>query len=360
MGVRSPALLLLAVLPLACGSPRVSWEGSWNAPYGALDPDQRKALAAARDDQAAGRLEQARRRLATLLGGAPDNLELGVVLQDVERQLLERGDPANPQLAEALAGHPEPAEALRSLYASRAEASPSVAGFVLAARAETDAIAEQTLLERALELDPSCAWAHYGRAHALLRDRPRTDRWVRAREALARALQLDPAHLRARRLEAWIFAQEGDAAAAARALEVWLRRTAGDPRVVRAERLTAQLDLAIAWVMSGHSPEAVSLLAGLEGEPHERSRRLAVLAVALHQDGQFEAALDAARRAESAEPGSLLPVVQQALLLQHDLGDPEAAEARWRAVAEGGGADLASMLQVLRARVELERGDGER
>ena len=232
-----------------------------------------------------------------------------------------------------------------------------MARFVLAARAETDAIAALTLLDRALELDPTCAWAHYGKAHALLRDRGATDRWAKARESLARALIHDPAHLRARRLECWMLAQEGQASVAADAMEIWLNETRQDPRVATEDRHRVQLDLSIAWILQGHAKEADDLLVSMEGSELERPRRLAILAVALHEQGRFEEALDVALRAERASPGSLLPVVHQAILLQHDLDDREAAEARWREVAEKAGGDLASILQGVRARVELERGE---
>ncbi len=340
-----PGLLVIALLPLACGSPRVSWETDWSAPYGTFDTDLRGAFTAARAEMDAGRLELARTRLATLAQTSPDNLEIGVWLQDVELALLEAAESPDS----------DPAVALRQLYLQRVSESPSVAGFVLAARAESDAIAAGILLDRALELDPTCAWAHYGKAHSLLRRTELIDRWDQARASLSRALTLDPSHLHARRLEAWVLAQEGDARAAARAYEVWLSRSAGDPRARSEDRRAVKLDLCIAWILSGHPREAAELLIDLEGRPEHRPRRLAVLAVALHEMGEIDAALDAARRAENAEPGSLLPVVQQAILLQHNLEDQAAAEARWAAVTEASGGDLASMLQGLRARVELER-----
>lgn len=353
--MRTALLLFLVALPLSCGSPRVSWKSSWDDNYADFSTGQRAAFEGARSDLEEGRLEPAREGLSALFEAAPDNLEVGTWLQDVELLLLEGESPANPDLFAALEAAPAPAEALRSLYEERARSAPSVAGYVLAARAEPDAIAAVRLLESALELDPGCAWAYYGKAHALLRDRHLPDRWAKARDSLAMALTLDPSHLHARRLEAWMFAQEGDIGAAGRALEVWLDQTAGDPRVAIAARCTAQVDLAIALVQQGQSGRAVDLLRGLEGQPHDRGRRLAILAVALQEVGEIELALDSARRAEKADPGSLLPVVQQALLLQHDLEDSAAAQERWEVVAASGGGSLAAMMQVLRGRVELER-----
>ena len=80
---------------------------------------------------------------------------------------------------------------------------------VLAARVEDDAIAAERMLDLALELDPLCSWAHYGRAHALLRQDWKADRWSEAQSSLDEALARDPGHLRARRLQAWMHAQEG-------------------------------------------------------------------------------------------------------------------------------------------------------
>ncbi len=352
---RGAALCLVALalwLP-ACGPGRAAWSASWRAPYGTFDRDQRATFREARTDLDAGRIERAWVTLSALAAAEVDNLELGVWLQEVERMLVESGSDSDPELA-ALAAEFPPGEVLRRRYAERARQTPSVAGFVLAARVESDAIAAQTLLERALELDPNCAWAHYGRAHALLRQTYRVDRWRMAREALSRALASDPAHLRARRLDAWMLAQEGYAGAAAVALENWLDQTQGDPRVTPEERLSAQLDLALAWIQRGNPREARELLVDLEGTLHERPRRLAILTVAHHELGDAAASLDCARRAEDAEPGALLPVIQQALLYRPD---SEAAQARWDRVAEvaADGGDLATMLRGLRARVELER-----
>ncbi len=348
-------LLVVATLLSACGTPQVTWEKSFEAPYGTFDTEQLEAFRAARREIDAGALERARTRLATLLGGAPNNLEIAVWLQDVELALLRRGSPPAEDLRAALEGAKDPDEALRTLYAKRLEAAPSPAGYVLAARAETDAIAARSLLERAIELDPTCAWAHYGRAYALLQDRHEPDRWELARSALSRALALDPSHLHARALEAWMLAQEGSVSAAARALELWLRRSADDPRVHQSRRISAQLDLAQLWILEGHPREAAALLRGLEGVPQERPRRLAILAVALHEQGDAHAALDAARRAELAAESPILPLVQEALLFASDLGDPEAAQERWREVAGAEAGDLGAILQTLRARVELER-----
>lgn len=348
--------LILALLG-SCGSPRIEWDRSISTAYSEFDGPLFAHLRQALRHLEEGRPAEARIELSGLCAAHPDNLELGTWLQEAELALFEQGGELPEDLVTAAAEHDDPAEALRALYQARVKDDPSVVAFVLAARAETDAIAAGRLLDQALKLDPRCAWALYGRAYALLRDRHAIDRWERAREALDDALSVDSSHIDARRLEAWMLAQEGDSAAAAGALETWLKETAGDPRVSSPERLAAQLDLAIAWVRLGHARETMELCLSLEGDDRERPRRLAILAVAWHELGEPQLALDAARRAEAAQPGVLLPVVQQALVLQHDLENEEAAMERWRFVAEASGDDLASVMQSVHAKVELERAE---
>ena len=135
--------------------------------------------------------------LAGIRDRDPGNIEVAVLAQDLESALLLDGvDLFGPDhsLAEFA-----PDVVLRLAYAARAAAEPTVVTEVLRARAETDLRAAATQLERAIELDPTCAWAHYGLSHVLLGDRSRVDRWSGARQSLARALELDPGHVRARR-----------------------------------------------------------------------------------------------------------------------------------------------------------------
>ncbi|QDV07795.1 hypothetical protein Poly30_33280 [Planctomycetes bacterium Poly30] len=246
---------------------------------------------------------------------------------------------------------------LRRVYAARNDTESTVISFVLAARAETDVIAAETLLGKALELDPTCAWAHYGRSHVLLMDRSRADRWGQAGDALERALQLDPGHLRARRLEAWMQAEEGSRDGAAKNLLRWIELTEDDPRVSVRDAIEARLDLALLFLLAGEDGRAERLLEDLEGEETGRARRLTLLAVARQEAGNELGALEAALRGQGAEREAALPLMQEALLHELFLGDPEAAEARWRAVADlgSGSTNIADLVRSLRARVRLER-----
>lgn len=351
------ALLASLVLLAACAAPAPVWEPSWSRSASLA----RYELVHARALSEAGDLLGAWRLLGAVERELPDDVGLAAWSQDLELALLAGDGPLPEELAPEAAA-PDPADALRRRYARRVEAAPEdSAALVLAARLESDALAAENLLDRALVLDPGSAWAHYGRAHAILRQPGRRGRWETAHEALDRALELDPGLVPARRLEAWMAAEEGAAGPAGRALRVWLEQTRDDPRVARAERVRAEIDLAILWILNGHPGAARDLLVALEGGRVDRERRLAALAVADRALGDDDAALDAARRAQDAAPEELLPSIQEALLYQYGLGDREAARERWRDVVRRseGQADLAKLLQGLRARVVLEEMDRE-
>ncbi|MFT5050991.1 MAG: tetratricopeptide (TPR) repeat protein [Chlamydiales bacterium] len=357
MTPRSGALVvaLLVAFAAACRSSETLWSPRWNAEYGQLG-DLRDEFTAIRALIESERFDEAWLQLTPLVAADEENLELATQLQEVEWELLTRGTDVDPGLS-ALADEGDVDAALRRRYASRAETSGTVAQLVLAARAESDALAALNLLDRALVLDPHCAWAHYGRAHALLDLRSKSRRWSAAQDALDAALDADPSHLRARRLQAWMLAQEGALAQGAKALQVWLEQTRDDPRFSRRERREAELDLALLFILDGAGNKARHLLTALEGEPVGRGRRLALLAVAEHLMGDFVAALDAARRAEGALDDELLPIVQQAILYEYWLEDVEAADRQWEDVIERavGQGDMAQVLQSFRARVILER-----
>lgn len=341
---------MLVCLCASCSSHRPRWEATWQSPGAEFEPGEELALRAARTYYDEGRLEAALDLLRPVARDAQDNLELGFWLQDLE---WER--------AEKMGQETEP---LVTAYAQRAQSDPTPASLILAARLMEGAEA-LALLDGALNLDRDHAWAHYTRAHVLLGDRQLADRWPAARAALSRALELDPSHLRARYLEAWILAQEGDVAQAASALERWLEQIRGDPRVGHALRLEAEVDLALMWVRLGLPEEAEDLLLTHAGQEIGRARRLAVMAVAQHEQGRIEDSLDTARRAELADPAALLPIVQQAFL-HGQLGETtdkerarrhkDRAQKRWQEVVDAAArqGDLAGLLQSVRARVHLE------
>jgi hypothetical protein len=332
----------------SCSSHRPRWEATWQSPGAEFEPREELALRAARTYYDEGKLEAAVDLLKPVARNARDNLELGFWLQDLEWEWAEQmGQETGPFV---------------TAYADRARSDPTPANLILAARLMEgpEALA---LLDGALKLDQDHAWAHYTRSHVLLGERSRADRWPAARAALSRALELDPSHLRARHLEAWILAQEGDVAQASTALERWLDQTRRDPRVAHAVRLEAEVDLALMWVRMGLAEEAEALLLTHAGQEVGRVRRLAVLAVAQHEQGRIEASLDTARRAELADPAALLPIVQQALLhgQRGRLDDLDRARKRWQEVVDAAAhqGDLAGLLQSVRARLHLERPDAE-
>ncbi len=354
-----------AALALACRAPSELFDATWDRPGSAFAPEARAALSLAMARLAADNPEGAHAALMELAASDPENIEAGAWLQDVELLLLaeaRRGLALADEGLARLARDPDAEGALRRRYQRRAEETPSVAAYVLAARLAPDARTALALLDGALALDPNSAWAHYARAHAWLLDERLADRWSLAREALDTALRRDPGFLRARRLRAWMLAEEGQHSAARAALAAWLDASEGDPRVATETRVEAQLDLALLWLLTGRAERARRELEALEGTATGRARRLALLAVAEQEDGALERSLEAVRRAELADRGSVLPKVQRALLAERFFDDPEAAEALWRKVAEheGDATELGALVQGLRARVMVERAEAQR
>ncbi|MFT5200081.1 MAG: Flp pilus assembly protein TadD [Planctomycetota bacterium] len=364
------ACLCLFVLA-ACQSGPAAWRPLWRAPYGYLPMPSRLEFDRARQQMKVGEWQGAQVRLETLISEHPDELDLGFALQDVQSKMLALGE--LPQMQEgwiepSIAGQPGPGQAtsqqldsasvLKFWYARRAAQSPSIPSLVLAARVETDPTQALTWLNRALALDPTCAWAHYGRAYALLRQRDQY-RWRDSRAALAQALVLDPSHVLARRMEAWMLAQEGDTGQAAIALERWLIATEFDPRVGHKSRVEARLDLARVWLTAGRVDPALRELKSMEGEPYDRERRLLLFAVALTEKGDAEGALSVVRQAGLIPGVGVLPWVQEALLLEHWFEDGQGALVLWKQILEEAedSSDPAVILQSFRARVVVERSE---
>ncbi len=356
----------LAVWAAGCATRTVAWEANWDAPYAAFEPVEREHFTAARRLLDEGQRLPGLAALRELAGQDGGNLELACWLQDVEAELLLDGmEPRRifPDEEGAAgrsatgAGEGDPAEVLRRVYAARAAALPTVQALILAARVETDGLAAESLLRRALELDPVCSWAHYGLSHVLLEKRLQPDRWSLARTSLERALEIEPGNLRARRLEAWMLAEEGSRDVAEARLRRWLEEADGDPRVSRVEAVEARLDLALLLLLRGEDRRAARLLEDLEGESVGRARRWMLLTVARQEGGDLLGALDATLRAQGAAAGEVLPLVQEALLSEAFLDRPEVASALWEEVAElaGDGATIGDLVQGLRARVRMER-----
>ncbi|MCB9910326.1 MAG: hypothetical protein H6829_08645 [Planctomycetes bacterium] len=364
-----PAGLVFVCLLAACTSGPRPWRPLWRVPYGYLPIPDRLELERARKDMAGEDFAEAQRRLESLVSRYPEELDLGFALQDLRREMLARGlwePPTGAAFEPSMAASEEDAveaplrlnaEAqLSRFYAQELTRAPSVPNLILAARVQPNAEQAVAWLDQALALDPACAWAYYGKAYALLGLRDQY-RWRNAREALEAALTLDPSHLLARRMEAWMLAQEGAGEPAAISLERWLIASEFDPRVDRASRVEARLDLARVWLSMGQVDLALRELNSLEGEPLGRPRRLMLLAVALTEKKDLSGALDAVRRASLIPDVGVLPWVQEALLREYWLEDPQGALVLWQQVLEEAeqGSDPALILQAFRARVVLER-----
>ncbi|MEM1451716.1 MAG: hypothetical protein AAF957_29535 [Planctomycetota bacterium] len=364
--VRGLALALTCAAAAACGATTPKWSADWNDPYAEFDDAERASFTAARGLIDGGRPTAALEELRALAAADPENFEVACWLQDVESTLLEDGvdvfGSETPRRTPARDDDATPADVLQRAYTERATQEPTVVSFVLAARAETDVPAALNLLENALELDPNCPWAHYGMSHVLLEDRTRIDRWGLAKDSLARALELDPGNLRARRLEAWMMAEQGTRNTAERLLRRWIGQAEGDPRVARSAVVDALLDLSLLMLLRGENRRAERVLEDLEGESTGRARRWMLLTVARQEGGDILGALDATLRAQGAAGGAVLPVVQEALLNELFLDRPEVADARWKEVAGlvDDTTSIRDLVQGLRAKVRMERKAKER
>jgi hypothetical protein len=159
-----------------------------------------------------------------------------------------------------------------------------------------------------------------------------------------------------------MLARGGSVEAAIPALEVWLDKARGDLAVDARLVHEAELDLALLAVLDGDPKRAREILSGLNDRDVDARRKWTAIAATDQALGEIRASLEAAQRAEQQAPGEILPVVQQALLYESWLGDPDAAEAAWtRALALArGSSDLGALLERVRARVHAERLQADR
>lgn len=365
--VSAAVLVCASALCAACRSSGAEPIPDSTSPYDVLPDAPRAEFDAARREMEAGRLMPAQARLTRLAVEHPDNIEIGVWLQEAEIAAV-LGDastrtasvvPSAPPRADAEspAGDPRLDE-LRRRYARQAEEHPTAARWVLAARLEPDEIAAKVLLDRAQVIDPRCAWVHYARAWLAAR----ASRWPEVTSEIALAKQMDPGHMPTRWLDAWMLARGGSVEAAIPALEVWLDKARGDLAVDARLVHEAELDLALLAVLDGDPKRAREILSGLNDRDVDARRKWTAIAATDQALGEIRASLEAAQRAEQQAPGEILPVVQQALLYESWLGDPDAAEAAWtRALALArGSSDLGALLERVRARVHAERLQADR
>lgn len=352
-----PFLVALALsCAAACAGPERPWEGPKTAvapesrPYSGISPAGRAELRRAVGELELGRVRAAEARLERVRAEAPTDLIVAIWWQEVrlaaeEQRALDAG--------RSLEGASAPRARLRREARRSAEARPGAAAYFLAARLEDDPRSARLLLERALEIDPRMAWAHYGLAHVAAREGD----WSGVRAGLEQTFELQPGHLPALRLFAWSQAVGGDIELAIDAYEAWLEAADEDLLATRATRDAARVDLALALASSGRPERALEWLDELEDPTREPGRVNSARAAALEATGDASGARRAAAEARRLAPRELLPAVQEALLLELWFDDAPGAREAWREVLElsGGSADLAAGLQRFRAQVHLQR-----
>ena len=208
--------------------------------------------------------------------------------------------------------------------------------------------------EQAIALDPAfaLAWTHLGRAHLVSADRvwaPRAETLTRARQAIERALSLEPDLAEGHADLSWFQStyeldHRGAAASIRRALELapgseLVLRRAGDlastfgrldeaidffRRALEQDPLSvsAHINLGLAFDAAGHFGEAAETLRrALEIDP-ERSGAHGFLAIALLGMGRLDEAF-AEAEAESEEIWRL----QARAMVEHARGRPEESDA---------------------------------
>jgi tetratricopeptide (TPR) repeat protein len=350
--MRLPALLLL--LLASCGGPAVRELAPQQSRYDALDAPGLRALSEALGLLRSGHAAEAKTALQLLRTQHPECVYLALWQEESEisEAGLESVWPGSGGTAAPSAEQAAAMEALRAQWRARA-AEGGVVELLAAARLESDPAAARALLERADALDPHCAWVPYARAFLAARESD----WGGVEKQIKRAIELDPGHLPTFWLESWTLARGGDAGAASAALELWVERAGGDPRIDPRLVRGAELDLAVLSVIVGEPKVAREWLDKLEGQLAAEPRALCVRACAEQALGHVDEALALAQQAQAAAPDALLPLAQQALLWQYWKKDPVHAQQAWGEVLTRARSspELGALFERLRARVLLER-----
>lgn len=332
-------LLLASTLAAVCSACAASGENlfrSFQTPgvYGELSNNAWDQVAEARDAWDAGDLRLARAGLLRVAADFPRHIPVGVMVQELELELLgysialpDLGFYKSMLIAEGADG---PAM-LRRYYRDRADRNPSPESFVLAARLEPDLPAARSLLARAIELDPECAWAHYGAAHVAFR----AGDYREARARLESQEQADPGLLPARRLRVRMLTSSDAADVAAEALERWLKDARKSLFVRPREIAEGEFDLALLLADTDEFKRVEELCAKLleDGFVDSTSVYL-VLAASRIADDRINDALDAARRASRSSPSSTLAHIQRALIMEDWQAQPAKAFDAWARALE--------------------------
>lgn len=326
MRIRGRAWVLSALL-LACACRAPLTFLAEPGPYDRVPPAWLETLAAARLAFERGDPHTAYALVAPRCLEAMRILPVRLFLQDIQLVLLQSEGHVGTLVASSSA---EARAVLARHYEEQAEGQPLAEGYVLAARLAANGDEALALLDEADTIDSRCVWVHYGRAWWYFGLR----RFKEARDSLRTALRLDGGHLPSLRLSATILAGAGESEDAATVLEVWLERTAENPLFAAADRADALLDLAALEVMLDEPKAALELLEELDPRAVRDPARAEEVRAAAHEvRGELARALDAVGRASAMSPGALLPLVQQALLLQ-SAGDVEGERKTWLELLE--------------------------
>lgn len=357
-GARCLSALVLLALPwlASCSSTPAPWSfrGAGPDPYQRLSPDEVEELRMAVEALEAGDLMSSRSTIASLANRRPGDVHAAIWHQEARIAWIER----RSSLIRAGGDSTDSAEeTLRKRYRLEAEQTPSPLAYLLAARLESDELAAQLLLKKALELDPRMSWAHYALAHVAAR----VGDWSTARRELDLTFERQSNHLPALRLYGWLQAGAGDTERAIRAMEAWLDQASKDLLATRATRDQMRLDLALAYYADGDTQEALSLLSELAPGDVDEVRRLTAMAVVEESRGDLTAARRAIDAARVSDESALLPAVQEALLLELWLQDFEGAKVAWTRVIDlaAGSQEVAAGMQSFRAQVHLQRLERE-
>lgn len=306
-----------------------------------LSPTTRPAFAAGREALLGGRAADAQAIFAQLHQDDPRHMMYALWMQDAQRE------------AARLAGRLSDPQG----WWFEARQRNDVRAWLLAARAALDDATEWEALTKAATVpDPppeDAVWLHY----ALGARAARLGAYEEAKAEASKARALDAGHSHAYWLEAWIAARHGSQAQGAAMLRGWLERARDDIRMDPARVAAAELDLALLSLAADDVPEARKWLAQVDPWLVDLARLETARAAASEAGGDAEAAVRSARAAATAAPEDLLPLVQQAILLEGPLADPAAAEALWLRVYESqeNSGQLLDLLRATRARIRYER-----
>lgn len=343
-------MFALATSITGCGGPAIQPIPVTVSRYDALAPLSLTEFVNARELFERGDVNDASAAFDHLFLRLPDNILVGTWLQEAQLAASAAAETSDTKPAST---PPDARSPITDLWSQRATENPTAANLVLAARVAATREEASALLDKAGVLDPKCAWVPYGLAWMAAR----ASEWPLARDLTTRAKAADPGHVWTWWLEAWITTRTGAIADAAAELEAFVERATDDPRIDPHILSESQLDLALLWTLQGEAKQARTLIQHIDTKSVGSARRLLALASVDQALDKLAPALAAAEEAEKVAPGQVMPVLQQALLYDDWLDEPDKAGAAWKRVLEmaRNSSDLSAVLERTRAGVRLER-----